>query len=433
MSKSDAGESGFTVLELVVAMAILATFVSALAVTIDSSLNLARQNRHRVVAANLASQEMDRVRSTEFDALPLGLVSTPESVDGVNYTVLRETEWIATGATGSACDSSGTSPSYLRVTVDVTWDNMRTVTPVKEATVITPPVGSYDPNSGHISVRVLDRNAQPEGGVPVRVQATGYDETIDTTSEGCAFFAFLDGGTYTVTLTKTGFVDRQSVTSPSQSVGVTVGNTSSVIFDYDEAANILLALQAPDGGEFPNPNSLTITIGNTGLLPSGTKGYIGSGVTRTLANLFPDSAGYELWLGECLDSDPEGQMSGGGPFWPGANRVDASSVTPGSTTNATTDVASVDLNVLLGAASHGPDQLQAVHVDEFGAVGGDAGCPSGETLSFSDTDANGYKRVALPYGNWEIRAVGHSSATAWPRVAVNPLNVGVQSVQVDVT
>lgn len=56
-----------------------------------------------------------------------------------------------------------------------------------------------------------------------------------TTSDGCAFFAYLDPGTYTATISTTGYVDRQGSQPASQAVGVTASQITKVQFDYDEA------------------------------------------------------------------------------------------------------------------------------------------------------------------------------------------------------
>ena len=58
--------------ELVMAIFIFGIVITGIAAGMTSSLNLTRQNRNRSVAANLASQEMDTVRSTPFTSLVIG-------------------------------------------------------------------------------------------------------------------------------------------------------------------------------------------------------------------------------------------------------------------------------------------------------------------------------------------------------------------------
>ncbi|MGH2595583.1 MAG: type IV pilus modification PilV family protein, partial [Actinomycetota bacterium] len=66
MSGEARGEAGFTMVELVIGIFIFALVIGGVVVSTSSSLNLTRQNRNRSIAANLASQEMDTVRSTDF-------------------------------------------------------------------------------------------------------------------------------------------------------------------------------------------------------------------------------------------------------------------------------------------------------------------------------------------------------------------------------
>src|SRR5690349_5519298 len=103
-------ERGFSLIELVVAVSVFAIMGGGIALTIEGGLNLARNNRNRSIAANLASQEMDDVRQTSFTTLPLGLTQHTETVDNVPYTVRRETEWVDNSSATGPCDSSNATP-----------------------------------------------------------------------------------------------------------------------------------------------------------------------------------------------------------------------------------------------------------------------------------------------------------------------------------
>ncbi len=62
-------EAGFTMVEMVIAIFIFAMVITGVGVGMSSALNLTRQNRNRSIAANLAAQQMDTIRSTDFDTL----------------------------------------------------------------------------------------------------------------------------------------------------------------------------------------------------------------------------------------------------------------------------------------------------------------------------------------------------------------------------
>jgi type II secretory pathway pseudopilin PulG len=385
-------ERGLTLLELVVAIGLLMIMMLGIAATVSSGLNLSRNDRNRSVAANLASQEMDSVREASFTTLVPR--TTTQTVDNVPFSVRRDLTWVSKSATSGPCDASGGTPQMLRVEVTVSWPDMRGVKPVQTDTVMSPPVGSYDPNTGHISVKVLDRDATPQENALVTV-AGPKNASLPTNAQGCAFFAFFPPGTYTVTLSTPGYVDRQSKPNPSQVVGVNLGQTSAVQFDYDQAAALNLALQPSSGGVLPN--DLPLTIANSHFLGNGTQPYLGTGASRTIPNLFPAAEGYTVWPGQCADADPQGQQVVGGvaagPYWPNAVRAPALATTPGGSTTATVTVPTVTMTVKDGTGAAVPGvSLTATHA-------ADNICTAGETHVLGTTDASGQLLVAVPYGH----------------------------------
>ena len=402
--------AGFTILELVIAIALFGIIMLGVATTVDSGLNLTRNNRNRSVAANLASQEMDLVRTSDF--MTLVPASSTQAVGDVPYTVSRELTWVPKNATSGPCDGTGGSPQLLRVRVSVTWPEMRGVTPVVSDSAMTPPVGAYDPNTGHIAVKVLDRDAAPSFGSTVTV--TGPEtRTMPTNSDGCAFFAYLTPGTYTVSMSTAGYVDRQGSVSPSQIVGVSVGVTASAQFDYDRASSLYLTLTPDAGGTVPV--DIPIALGNTVFLPAGTRVFAGSGTSRTLANLFPAPDGYQAWAGGCADADPQGEMSdGSGVYWPGATRAAAFEMSPGGTTAGSVALRSLQVTVHDegGAVVAGATVIATHEADQV--------CASGATHTLGATDGEGALTSALPYGTWQISVTGRSARPEWPIATLDP-------------
>src|SRR5712691_10829170 len=229
-------ERGLTLIELVVSMSLFAVLMSGAIIGLSGSFNLTRGDRSRSVGANLASQEMDVVRAEaiqDFKAIKIGTTTATHSVDGVPYTVKRKTKWVTKDATSGACDGiSGAKLSLVSVRVTVTWPNMGATSPVTNQTVLTPPVGVYDPETGNIGVKVFDATATGESGVIVHVSGPAGNLSDSTDSEGCAFFGFLAPGAYTVYLNSPGKVDDQGVQNPSQPASVVVGSITSIQFDY---------------------------------------------------------------------------------------------------------------------------------------------------------------------------------------------------------
>ncbi len=400
-----------TLLELVIAMTVLSLLMLGVAATMGSGLTLVRNNRNRSVAANLASQEMDTVREAQFSSL--AAATTTQTVGSVPFTVHRELTWVAKEATNGPCDATNETPQVLRVHVWVDWPDRQGIPPAVADTVITPPVGAYDPNTGHIAVNVIDSDANPEYGVSVAI-AGPTNKTLTTNSDGCAFFAFLPAGTYTVTLNTPGYVDRQGSPTPTQTVGVTVGQVKSAQFDYDRASQINATFDAANGGQVPT--NLPITIANTILVPSGTAAFTGSGNPRTLSNLFPANDGYELWAGQCADADPEGKDATGAVFYPGASRADPVSVDPGQSTSTHIALTPLTVHVVnqTGVAMSGRSVVLVHAADNV--------CAAGETHTIGTTDGSGNISLSLPYGRWQIQEQGHAVSGSWPTATLSPLD-----------
>jgi type II secretory pathway pseudopilin PulG len=419
------GERGFTVVEIVLAASIFAVVMAAAALGLGQALSITRGNRSRSVAANLASQKMDQAQTTSFSALPLGETSSTQVVDGVPYTVVQDDEWVAPSATAGPCDTGGGgAPAYLRVTVMVTWPNMHGVQPVQSQTLVAPPVGAYSANSGGVAVSVRDAQAQPQNGTLVTLSGSSTSSQY-TTADGCAFFAYQTPGSYTVKLNMPLFVDGQGTPNPTQTVTVVAGSTVSAHFDYDLGATLSLTLIGSSGG-LP-PDGLPVTVGNSHLLPIGTRVIAGQvGAVRIVPNLFPYSDGFELWAGDCADSDPLGTDPNGVPYYPGASREEAIDVSPGATSTGTVTLQSVQVRVR--DSGNKPVVGAVVTVSHLA----DNGCPTGKSFTLPGaTDNAGKLDTALPYGSWTFAANGRSPVGSWP---INQLAPPASStLDVDVT
>jgi prepilin-type N-terminal cleavage/methylation domain-containing protein len=434
-------EAGFTMVEMVIAIFIFAMVITGVGVGMSSALNLTRQNRNRSIAANLAAQQMDTIRSTDFDALdqmsqlvqPVTLTPTP-TVEGVPYTITQDTAWVRKNATGAAagpCQSPPTAANplaYIAITTTVTWSDMHGVLPVQTDTVVSPPVGVYDQTEGHIRVSVLNAASQPVAGSIVTISnpIAGISDTATTGADGCAFFAYKPTGAYTVTLSSgAGKVDGQGSATPVQNVTVKSASTSTVQFLFDTAATLSLTLSPKTAG-YTIP-SVPVSIFNTALKPNGVLSFAGSLNPRPIPSLFPYSSGYQTWAGSCSDADQQGVKPVGGAFYVGAVRDPAIAMTPGATSVGTISMATVSLRFRRATSASGYS-VTAVHTVPSGATV-DPGCPTAETYVLATgltvpTGATGVAvNVALPYGTWGI-TVRDSGGTVrgTESISLSPLN-----------
>jgi prepilin-type N-terminal cleavage/methylation domain-containing protein len=418
------GDAGFTMVELMVGMLIFGLVAAAVAAGMSSSLNITRQNKNRSIAANLASQEMDTVRSMKFTDLEaqIGHVEYTQTIDNVPYTVNRDTEWTYPSATSGPCQApAGSALAYLEVNAYVQWPNMAGVPAPTSETVITPPVGTYNKTTGHIAVLVLDAAGAPQEDVTVTL-SPGSEPAQVTPTDGCAFFAFQAVGSYTVTLNATGFVTDQGIASPSQTVSVVAGTKSSLTFQYDQSSTLNLTMVGSSGGIVPS--NLPISLGHTQLAPNGKKVVTGATNPRTVSGLFPYVAGYEAWAGDCLDADPEGvNPSTSTAYYPGASRDAPIGVVAGATStgNVTMGTIEVQARTTTNAARAGiAITFSAAHAAEAG------GCAAATYTATGTTDASGNLLVALPYGSWTVRLTSPTTTATQP-ATMSPLT-GLQTV-----
>jgi hypothetical protein len=304
--------------------------------------------------------------------------------------------------------ASGSSLAYKRVTVRVTWPNMAGTAPVSSQTLLTPPTGSYDPYDGHVAVQLYDRNAQPLAGQTVTLGGAATASQV-TTDDGCAFFGFLNPGTYTVTLGTTNYVDRQLNQPSTQTVSVVAAQITKVQFDYDRAATAVVTMTVPTGAEVPDGIPLTVANSN---LTLGTKAFAGTGLVRNVTPLFPYASGYQVWTGDCSDADP-GTYAGG-------SRGPVLTTDPGGSVSGGAALDAVDVLVLKGTVPvvNSGATIVAEHVNAVGC--------GAETLTSAAavTDVAGKLRLALPYGVWRLKATNRTLLTgfSWPTVTLDPVS-----------
>ena len=290
------GEAGVSLIELLIAITIFAVVASGVAVGMGSALGLTRNNRNRSVAANLAATEMDIVRSTKFESLPLTDVTTNKTVTEVSYTILRQTSWVSKDGTGGVCSPpAGAALAFLRVLVTVTWPDMQGVEPVVSETILAPPIGAYNSDLGHLAVMVRDRNAAPLPGVVVTAVGPGGTFT-QTTVGGCAFFAGLAPGQFDVSLNTAGFVDDQNEQNPVGPLTITAGSITSGEFVYDRSSTLNLSLVGI--ANYGVPNGMGARVANTGLalgdVPFASTGGSSCGAPPTTLYSSGDASVYQF-------------------------------------------------------------------------------------------------------------------------------------------
>jgi Tfp pilus assembly protein PilV len=404
-------DAGFTIIEVVVASTLLLVAFVAAAGLFASGTRVSGDTRMRVVAAQLASSAIEAVRGPAADptkfttAVQPGTTITTKTVNGLKFTITQEMQWVAQNSTASACDSGGIGTNgLLQVNESVTWIGAGGTAPVEATTTLSPPAGAYSAATGSIGVKVL--NAAGQGLPNTAVQASGpMTRTQSTTAEGCAFFAFMTPGSYTVSVTAgTGVGDQEQLT-PSQGASVTIGQTTAMTFNYDTAATINVT--GWSGSTMTPATNIPIGVANTSLQPFGAYTYAAG--TATLTPLFPYPSGYTVFAGSCTDSNPVGLDTSRNPFYPSPGTV-ATDVTPGGATATTVPLYDLPVQVVDGTGN--PVAGATITASETTGYptpntavcmnGGATGTPP--TYGLVPSDTAGMSNNAVPLGHLTVRA-----------------------------
>jgi Tfp pilus assembly protein PilV len=442
-SRSQAAD-GFTVVEVVVAITVLVVAMLGAAALFSNAIVVSGNTRNRVVAANLATQQMENVRGlaadpTKFTTIPQGQTvfnGPDQKVNGVQYTVTQDVTFVTTSSSTSSCDSPGsTTGQIMQVSQQVTWQGMAGTKPVKSVTTLAPPVGAYSPTSGAVAAKVFDSSGAVAQNI--NVQVTGpATVTQQTTSEGCAYFAYLPVGTYTVSVIEGTGVGDQELAVPAQTASVSVGQTASVQFQYDQAATIAATLPSPSNtpGAPPRASGVSISVVNTGLQPYGQFSFAAAaaGDVTTSPSLFPYASGYTVFAGNCTDNNPLGKDTNKNLLYPTAAPVPIA-VPPGGSATTTVPLYTVAIHVQNTTAVPVTGTVPtAAETTTFG-VPYTSVCTAGTatgtapTLGLVTLSATGDSVTALPLGHWTLKAVCNKPAAACPTAnASATLNVWVK-------
>jgi Tfp pilus assembly protein PilV len=413
----DGTAGGFTIVEVLVAITVLVVAMIGAALLFENAILASGNTRNRVVAANLATAQMETVRGqasdpTQFTAIAQGQTVTTPVVNGITYTVTQDVQFVGQSSTTSSCDTpTAASGQIMQVSEEVSWNDMAGTAPVRSVSTLSPPVGAYSATSGSIAVKLFDASGVVSENISVQVVGP-TTLTQQTTSEGCAYFAFLPVGTYTVTVVEGTGVGDQEVVAPAQTASISVGQTASLQFQYDKPGTVVATLPSPTNtpGAPPHATGMSISVANTGLQPYGqfTFAAAASGDVTTSPGLFPYSSGYTVYAGNCTDNNPLGKDTSRNPFYPTAAPIPVS-VPPGGSVANTVPLYTVSAHVQNSTGVAQPAATMTAQETSFAAPYS-AVCTSGTatgsapTLGLVTTNATGDSVTSMPLGHWTLNA-----------------------------
>ncbi len=318
LARARSGEEGWLIIEIMIGAVTLIIAGLAIYAGLDRASSASGRNRNRSVAAFLAQQDQERLRSLDTTVLT-GYIKTPNvqtiNVGGNNYTVKSTVQWANdSNGTSTGCASTTAVATYLRITSTVT-DPTNKNGPVSLDSLLSP-----RSDQGGAAAQIVDRSGTTGvQGIPVTLdEAPALSDTTDT--NGCAQFGFLRGTDWHVSFTATGYVDKDGNNAITHKpLTVVTGSSSVTQFMYDQAGAIQTGFRDQTGAAntargrgmtafqsnmtgVPNQERSWFTGTSLSDSASATAQNLGTFTSPTI--LFPFTSSYSVWAGSCDAAKP---------------------------------------------------------------------------------------------------------------------------------
>jgi hypothetical protein len=353
--------------------------VIAVFTTFDVTNRVSAQDKTRAVAASLAQDEQERLRSiptrllssTMADKGDLAAPSSPYTVDKVGYTITSRVQWLRDDTQSTSCTTNGAAADYMKIVTTVSPPASIGTRPVTVSSVIAPPGGAFGAGQGSYALTVVGADGAGRPGMNASLSGVGAGATRTTDSSGCAFFGYQPVGNSTATVAFPGYVDRDgnATATVSASIAAEAMSTGSVKYDVAGSITTKFVTQklASDGSipattnptDFVASTSRYLTLANSGMTAAKQKGSAtAASSTFTNSSLFPFSDGYAIYAGNCAGARPTTQIAAAGsrPAAP-VNQV---ATTAGATVNVL--VPAISVTVLKSGTDPTKNQLQNAKV-----------------------------------------------------------------------
>jgi Tfp pilus assembly protein PilV len=382
-------EEGWLIVEVMIGAVVLVLAALAIYNGLDGASKTSGRNRNRTVAAYLAQQDQERMRTMDAAALSGGYTnSRTVTIANVPYTVKSAATAINDGTGAVSCTNNSTSAHYLRITSTV-LDPSGQNAPVVDDSLLSP-----KPDDGNSAVQIVDRTGTTGvPNVPVTLQQSP-GTTVNSDSQGCALFTFLDNATqYSVGFQLAGYVNVNGVNAVTGPITVVPGNVSTTQFQYDRAGSIKAIFPSGTacvGLSVANSHlKLTPAVRNGSSFPQSNCTTSGSGQSNTATTLFPFTDAYAVYGGVCTTNDPT--------KYSGQSATFAGILAAGGSQTVTPTMPPLTVNVSRKTSSFGtPPAYGGADV-----VLTETDCPA-NTFSVQTTNSSGAMTLGIPYGSYNV-------------------------------
>jgi Tfp pilus assembly protein PilV len=419
-------DSGFALIEVVISALLIVMAGGAVLALISATTRSAAQQRARTQAYALGQEDQGRLRAMRISSLNgFGEVRTV-TLNGTEFQVESSAAFVNNSSGTPSCEENNSSPDYVRITSTVKQKSGKG-SPITLQSIVSPSSGSLDPSHGSLVVAATTgqgtglSNLLLTGSGP-----SGFSGKTDAT--GCAIFADLPAGTYTLTPSGFGLVNVNGETPSGQQVQVNGNQTQRVQLQLDQPGGLRTPFVYKLGSITYQTVPAYVAIYNAGIGAT-AKGYkpttetVGSTKYAVLSSLFPFKSEYTLYAGPCEGDKP--------PV--GSEAMTTAAVVAGKTQTTTQiRMPALELTVTNGTTTSPGAAVQGARVTIT-----DDDCSSTGKYVYT-TESNGHQSEtttgpmtpALPWSTYDICASASISGTSY-RLFAN--NVPVETLASTVT
>ncbi len=396
------GEDGYALIEVLISALVAALIGVAIFGLMGVSARQGSEERNRARAYAVAQEDQARMRGMRISQLNKYSNTRTVTQDNVTYTVVSTAQFVNDQTGTVSCGAANSTADYVKVQSKVTWPTLGTRPPTILQSLIAPPNGSLDPDNGTLTINAINAAGVGIGGVGL--SGTGPSSFSGTTdSAGCAQFADIPGGNYTLTPTASGVVDQDGNAPAAKTISVIGGGTASVTLQFDTGGSVPVTFVTKRYGATTTTASSadTLTAFNTGMTQGEVFGTPGGTRTasKTATPLFPFTSPDTFYAGSCTGNLPDAT----------ATAAYKSVVVPAGGTAATQTIQlpSLNLTVKSGSSSSSPGS----NVNAGTVVVYDLNCTvSGNPVRRTMT-TNSSGQLADPGLPWSTYAVCASNGT----------------------
>lgn len=360
-------ESGVTLIEVVISAVLVAIIAIATLTGFDAAGRATADERQHNQATLLAGQDQERLRGMNVTELGrLGTATSAEQIEGTNYTITSEAQFVSAAKEAYACETSGANADYLQTTSKVTWPGLSSTGHEREAVSQSSIVAV--PTSSSVLVNVRNQANEAVEGATVTVTGKSSGTTAEQTTpvSGCVIFGALADSEVGITGTKTGWINEKLEAEPP-ATEAQLSSTSLVNKTFVIANPGALRVEFESAGNTAGVQGDTVYVAHTGAPEKtiGTAGTYSSAISvPTLwpyqtAGTPPGESPYTVYAG-CKGLDP-GLTASPNPVTSGKKEVTtrAPQVNPGQITPVKVELPAVNVQVYEGESSSKPGALDA--------------------------------------------------------------------------